>query len=103
MRLDLALCRLRFAKTRSVARAMAESGRMRVNGQRVEDGARRICEGDVLTFPRGREVVLARIVSLPERRGPPAEARACYLLLDPAGQTALADGAEPASKGKEHP
>ncbi|HAN88883.1 MAG TPA: RNA-binding protein, partial [Erythrobacter sp.] len=42
-------------------------------------------EGDVLTLPLGNSVRLVEIIALPERRGAPREARACYRELDPGG------------------
>ncbi|NCP19478.1 MAG: RNA-binding S4 domain-containing protein [Erythrobacter sp.] len=90
MRLDLALCRLRFVRTRSAAREVIESGHMRVNGIRVERVSQPVSAGDVLTIPRGDRVAVIRIEALPERRGPPAEARSCYTPLDRAGTDPLA-------------
>ena len=90
MRLDLALCRLRFVRTRSAARRLVESGHMRVNGVRVDRVSRDIDAGDVLTIPRKSGVAVIRIEALPERRGPPSEARECYSLLDRAGTDPLA-------------
>ena len=90
MRLDLALCRLRFVRTRSAARRLVEDGHLRLNGARIERVARDIAVGDVLTIPRKAGVLVIRIEALPERRGPPAEARACYSLLDRAGTDPLA-------------
>ena len=90
MRLDLALCRLRFVRTRSAARRLVEGGHLRLNGARVERVARDIAVGDVLTIPRTAGVLVIRIETLPERRGPPAEARECYSLLDRAGTDPLA-------------
>ena len=90
MRLDLALCRLRFVRTRSAARTLIESGHLRVNGTRVERISHAVAVGDILTIPRHTGVVVIRIDALPERRGPPAEARECYSLLDRAGSMPLA-------------
>jgi ribosome-associated heat shock protein Hsp15 len=90
MRLDLALCRLRFVRTRSAARRLIEAGHLRINGIRVERISRDIAVGDVLTIPHKSGVVVIRIEALPERRGPPAEARECYTLLDRAGTDPLA-------------
>ncbi len=98
MRIDLALCRLRFAKTRSVARRMAESGYLRLNGERVVRATREIGTGDVLVMPRGKGIVILEIVSLPDRRGPPAEAQACYRVLDPSGEKAIAPGKDQPSE-----
>ena len=90
MRLDLALCRLRLVRTRSAARALIESGHLRVNGARVERISREIQVGDVLTIPRRIGVCVIQIERLPERRGPPAEAQSCYRQLDRAGTEPLA-------------
>ena len=90
MRLDLALCRLRFVRTRSAARRLIEAGHLRINWMRVERISRDIAVGDVLTLPRKTGVVVIRIEALPEKRGPPAEARECYSLLDRAGTDPLA-------------
>lgn len=99
MRLDLVLCRLRFVRTRSMARKLVESGHMRLNGQRVERVSRAVAPGDVLTIPRKVGVTIIRIEALPERRGPPEEARACYSLLDRAGSEPLA--APPETNGAQ--
>jgi len=90
MRIDLLLCRLRFVRTRSGARKLVESGHLRVNGARVERTARAVAPGDILTIARRQGVAIIRIEALPERRGPPEEARACYSLLDRAGSKPLA-------------
>ena len=90
MRLDLALCRLRFVRARSAARRLVEGGHLRVNGTRVERVSREIAVGDVLPIPRTSGVLVVRIEALPKRRGPPAEARECYSLLDRAGTDPLA-------------
>lgn len=86
MRLDLALVRLRFVKTRSLARAVVEHGHIRINGQRTDQPSHAVREGDVLTLPRGSGVLVAEILALPERRGPPAEAQSCYRTLDQIGR-----------------
>tara|TARA_B100000678_G_scaffold19125_1_gene14807 strand:+ start:138 stop:440 length:303 start_codon:yes stop_codon:yes gene_type:complete len=99
MRLDLVLCRLRFVRTRSMARKLVESGHMRLNGQRVERVSRAVATGDVLTIPRKIGVTIIRIEALPERRGPPEEARSCYSLLDRAGSEPLA--APPETNGAQ--
>lgn len=86
MRLDVALVRLRFVKTRSLARALVEQGHVRVNGQRTGHPSHAVRPGDVLTLPRGGGALVAEILSLPERRGPPAEAQSCYHVLDQIGR-----------------
>lgn len=90
MRLDLALCRLRFVKTRSRAQDLAESGQVRCNGLRVLRASHALRAGDVLTFPVPGGVRVVEVLALPERRGPPDEARSHYRELDRTGETAIA-------------
>ena len=84
MRIDRLLCHLRFVRTRSRATALVESGYLRRNGTRVARVSQPVEPGDVLTVPLGSRVALIEILSLPDRRGSPREAQACYRLLDPA-------------------
>lgn len=94
MRADKWLCFARFFKTRTLAAALVEGGRLRVNGAKAGKAAHPIGPGDVLTFPQGSRIRVVRLVALAERRGPPAEAQALYEDLDPPAQTAAATGAE---------
>ncbi|NNC59944.1 MAG: RNA-binding S4 domain-containing protein [Erythrobacter sp.] len=103
MRLDLALCRLRIARTRSLARALIEAGHLRINGERAVQPSRAIAPGDVLTIPRRLDVLVIEILTLPMRRGPPAEAQSCYRVLDPKEQSALAEGSRTVFKGNHAP
>lgn len=91
MRADLLLFRLRLAKSRALAQARIAEGHMRLNGQRLIARDKAVAVGDVLTLPLGRTVQVVEIVSLPQRRGPPPEARACYRVLDAGGSFAIAD------------
>jgi ribosome-associated heat shock protein Hsp15 len=85
LRLDKFLWFARIVKTRSLAQALAEGGRLRLGGRIVDRAHAAVRAGDVLSFAvRGRVRVL-RVEALPTRRGPPAEARALY--------TELAEGA----------
>ena len=68
MRLDRLLVFLRFARTRSIARTMIESGQMRLNSQRVTKISQEVGIGDVLTLALRGEICVARIEQLPERR-----------------------------------
>ena len=89
MRLDLLLFRLRLAKSRSQAQARIAAGHMRLNGQRIVARDRAVTVGDVLTLPHGNGVLVLTIEALPDRRGPPAEARNCYRVLDAGGALAI--------------
>lgn len=77
------LCYLRFVKTRSQAQQLFDEGHIRCSGVRVTRVSHEVVLGDVLTIPLGSEIRIAEILAFPERRGPPAEAQACYRLLDP--------------------
>ena len=86
MRIDRLLYYLRFAKSRSRASALVNTGYLRCNGVRIERGSLGVREGDVITLPPpsrddGRPVIV-EILSVPERRGPPREAKTCYRRLD---------------------
>lgn len=92
MRLDRLLYYLRFAKSRSFAQRWIAEGLIRRNGARVLKQDQGVSAGDVLTLPLRREVLVIELVTLPARRGPPAEAQACYRRLDAGGATGVAGG-----------
>ena len=82
MRIDKALWFLRFAKSRSVAQAMAAQGHIRRNGRRIERAHQKVAAGDILTIPFNRGVRVIELLALPTRRGPAPEAQSCYRVLD---------------------
>lgn len=86
MRLDRFLWFVRIAKKRDWAQALATSGHLRIDGRAVAKASVPVRVGQVLTFAaHGGQVRAIRVAALPKRRGPPAEARACYDdLLEPA-------------------
>lgn len=81
LRLDKWLWMARFCKTRSLAQGFAEKGRIRVNGRVVEKPHALVRPGDVLTLPLPKGVCVVRILALPQRRGPAAEAQAGYEVI----------------------
>lgn len=81
IRIDKWLWHARFYKTRALAAQAAQSGRVRRNDARVQKAGLEIKVGDVLTLPRGREVVVVRVLGCGERRGPASEAQALYEVL----------------------
>lgn len=103
MRADLLLFRLRLAKSRALAQARIAEGHMRLNGQRLVARDKAVAIGDVLTLPWGQGVQVVEIVSLPARRGPPAEARGCYRVLDAGGSFAIAESERGAVAEKAPP
>ena len=79
MRLDRFLWWARIVKTRDYAQGLAAAGHLRIDGRAVDKAAAPVRVGNVLTFATHRgEVRVIRVEALPARRGPPAEARACY-------------------------
>lgn len=103
MRLDLLLVRIRLAKSRSLAQRRIAEGHIRCNGQRVVRADLAVQPGDVLTLPagcgpNGPGVQVIRLLNLPERRGPPGEARGCYQVLDAGPAIAIADQTAPPAR-----
>lgn len=82
VRADVWLWRARFFKTRGLAAAALESGRVRLtrHGQetRLDKPSRAVRVGDRLMFALAGRVIDVEVAELGERRGPPAEARALY-------------------------
>ena len=81
-RLDKWLFHARFYRTRSLAQAAAEAGRVRLNGVRIEKPGRTVKPGDVVTLGHGGQVMAVRILALALRRGPASEARNLYELVE---------------------
>lgn len=78
MRIDRFLFFARLLKSRTQAQALLAEGRTRIDGKRVEKTSEEVRVGSVIALPlRGRVRVL-RVLALPGRRGPAAEAQACY-------------------------
>jgi ribosome-associated heat shock protein Hsp15 len=82
IRVDKWLWHARFYRTRPLAQAAATSGRLRLNGNRIEKASASVRPGDILTLPRGREVLAVRVCAIGERRGSAPEARALYEILN---------------------
>ena len=78
LRIDKFLWFARLMKSRSLAQKLAEQGVIRVNGRRIERAHTAVRAGDLVTFPHGLGARVVRIAALPKRRGPAAEAQACY-------------------------
>jgi ribosome-associated heat shock protein Hsp15 len=78
VRLDRFLHCIRLVKSRTLAQSVIAAGHARIDGKRVEKPSEEVRAGSVVALPLRGEVRVIRVLSLPERRGPPAEARACY-------------------------
>lgn len=81
IRIDKWLWHARFARTRALAQEAATSGMIRLNDHRVIKSSAEVKPGDVLTIPRGRDVLVVRIEACGIRRGPAKEAQALYAVL----------------------
>jgi ribosome-associated heat shock protein Hsp15 len=81
IRLDKFLWFARIVKTRALAQELAEKGRIRIDGRRIDRAHAPVRIGDVLSFAQAGQVRVLKIEALPARRGPPAEARALYCEL----------------------
>jgi ribosome-associated heat shock protein Hsp15 len=78
VRIDRFLFFIRLVKSRTFAQAVIDSGFVRVDGKRVEKSSEEVRAGSIVALPLRGEVRVLRVLSLPSRRGPAAEARACY-------------------------
>ena len=78
LRIDRWLYCCRFFKSRGQATAAVSGGHVRLNGERPSPGSRVKC-GDRVDLVRDRLAYRLTVTGIPQRRGPAAEARGCYL------------------------
>ncbi len=78
LRIDRWLFYCRFFKTRGKATTAVTGGHVKVNGERTTPGTRVKC-GDQLELVRERLAYSLEVTQIPSRRGPAAEAQACYV------------------------
>ncbi len=81
VRLDLWLWAARFFKTRALAKAAIETGKVEVGGQRAKP-SRSVRVGDALIVQRGEERFEVEVAGLSEMRGPASMAQALYCESD---------------------
>lgn len=82
-RIDVWLWHARFYKTRSLATKMVRGGKVRLNGNICKKPSTLVSPSDVLTFSRGDQILIAKIISMATRRGPAPEAQLLYQDLTP--------------------
>ncbi|HET7412540.1 MAG TPA: RNA-binding S4 domain-containing protein [Pararhizobium sp.] len=82
-RIDKWLFFARVTKSRSLAAKLAQSGRIRVNRNKVDQASQIVKPGDVLTITLDRRVLILKVASGGTRRGPFEEARLLYEDLSP--------------------
>ncbi|MGC6512078.1 MAG: RNA-binding S4 domain-containing protein [Parvibaculales bacterium] len=83
LRVDKWLWHARFFKTRTQATQLAAQGRIRINGEKAGKASTVVKKGDVLTFPKERDIRVIEILALGSRRGPATEAATLYRDLQP--------------------
>lgn len=82
-RIDKWLFFSRAIKSRTLAAKLVEAGKIRINREKATQSSDSVKPGDVLTITLDRRILVYRIVSLGERRGPATEARLLYEDLSP--------------------
>ena len=70
-------------KTRTQATQLATQGRIRINGEKTSKASIGVKIGDILTFPKERDIRVIEILALGARRGPASEAATLYDLQPP--------------------
>lgn len=93
-RIDKWLWHARVVRTRQAAAALASSGHVRVNAQRIDSASRAVRPGDVVTVALDRAVRVLKVVGFAERRGSADDARALCEDVLPADSRS---GCEPAT------
>jgi ribosome-associated heat shock protein Hsp15 len=82
-RLDKWLFFTRLTKSRSIAQKAIETGKVRVNDQRITQASHAVKTGDVVMLALDRRDVTVRMRAPGDRRGPYEEARLLYDDLTP--------------------
>ena len=78
MRIDRYLHCIRLVKSRTLAQGLIDTGHVRIDGKRAEKPSEPVRVGSVIALPLHDRVRVLRVLALPQRRGPAAEAHACY-------------------------
>lgn len=78
VRIDKWLWAARFFKTRALARAAVEGGKVQVNGERAKPSKQVRC-GDQLRIQKGAESLVIEVVALALQRGSAERARTLYV------------------------
>ena len=82
-RLDQWLWYARFAKSRTLAQALIDRGKVRLNRNRIGKVSQTCKQGDVVTLSLGPRIRIVRVVGLGTRRGPATEAAVLFEELTP--------------------
>lgn len=83
LRIDKWLFFSRLLKSRSLAAELVNSGKIRVNKQKIDKASYLVKADDVLTISYNQRIKTIKILALGERRGPAVEAQKLYQDLTP--------------------
>ena len=90
-RIDRWLWFARIAKSRTLAQALIERGKVRMNRVKIDKTSTTVRLGDVLTLSLGPRVLSIEVLGIGSRRGPAAEAQALYRDLAPPRPKTISD------------
>ena len=91
-RIDRWLWHARVVRTRPAAAALANGGRVRLNGERIDAASRVVKAGDVVTVALDRTVRVLRVTGFAERRASAEQTRGLYEDMAPrSGATGTGD------------
>lgn len=82
-RVDKWLFFARVIKSRSLAAKLVQAGRVRLNGEKLDQASSAVKVGDVLTINLDRRIAVLKVAATGGRRGPFQEARLLYEDLSP--------------------
>jgi len=83
LRIDKWLWFARFFKTRALAHKNVVNGHIRINGYHIQDPAKLLKVGDILTIVLSHDIKVICVEQLGSRRGPAVEAVTLYRILHP--------------------
>jgi len=69
---------IRLVKSRTLAQSVIAAGHVRIDGKRAQKPSDEVRAGSIVALPLNDRVRILRVLALPTRRGPAAEARTCY-------------------------
>lgn len=98
-RLDRWLWFARVTKSRTLAQALIERGKVRVNREKANRASHVLKAGDVVTLSLGPKVRILTVKAFGVRRGPASEAQALYEELTPAPDRTKSTAAEKLTGG----
>lgn len=91
-RIDQWLWFARIVKSRTLAQALIERGKVRLNRERIAKSSLTVKPDDVITISLGPKVRVVKISGIGARRGPAAEAAQLYVELTPPQQGTTTSG-----------